>query len=89
MKHHIKTQVATNTCPTSPLMDILAPLQTSVLRRIGQYKKEVNCWERIFFSKNNFSAPVMSDRQKDCIHLDKYNRMKVGEKLLKYWNINL
>ena len=70
------------------ILDLLVPLQTKVLKKISELEKEVEYWEKLYFMNNNFSAPVMNDRIKDTLHLDKFNRTKMGEKLKQYWNIN-
>ena len=71
----------------SDMLDFLILLQTKVLRKVSELEKEVEYWERLYFNENNFSAPVMNDRLKDPLHLGKFNRIKLGEKLKRYWKI--
>ena len=72
------------------ILDLITPLQTKVLKKVSQLEKEVECWERSYFVKNNFSAPTMNDRLKDSLISHKLKRIKLGKKLIKsYWKISL
>ena len=68
-------------------LDLQVAIQTRVLKKISKLEKEVKDWEREHFVENSFSAPLMDDRMKDPSRFEKFNRIKLGEKLKNYWNI--
>ena len=49
------------------MLDLLAKLQTQVLKNKSILEQEFRFWERSFLSKNNLHAPGKSDFQSNVI----------------------
>ena len=70
------------------LLNMQAELQTQTLRQISLLKKDFEKWERIFMLENDRCFPRVDDIKNNDEILDIYHRIKVGEQLLKSWNIS-
>lgn len=71
------------------ILDLLVPLQTSVVKIVSELERDVESWERTYFIENNSSAPTEDDRIKNYEIWNKIKRIKMGKNLIKnYWKIN-
>ena len=69
-------------------LELIAPLQSQVLREISNLKKEISSWEQNFFIRNNFAAPTMEDINDSIIESKK--RLKLGNMLVvKVWGMDI
>ena len=64
-------------------------LQTQVLQKSSSLKQDLNQWERSFMVNNKLSSPSISDYENDTDISNIYRKMKIGDILLKKWNIKL
>ena len=69
------------------LIDIQSQLQTKVLQKVSSLKQDLNQWERSFMVNNKLSSPSISDYENDTDISNIYRKMKIGDILLKKWNI--
>ena len=70
------------------LLNMQAELQTQTLKQISSLKREYEKWERFFLVENDWRFPRLEDIKNNAEILDIHCRIKVGEQLLKSWNIS-
>ena len=70
------------------LIDLQSQLQTQVLKKISLLKEELSEWERAFMANNSMSAPSHNDYLGDDYIAGINRKIRVGNQLLKKWDIN-
>ena len=69
------------------LIDMQSQLQTQVLQKVSSLKQDLNQWERSFIVNNKLSSPSISDYENDTNIANIYRKIKMGDILLKKWDI--
>ena len=66
---------------------MFAQLQQKVLKEVGELELKSENWERSFLVNNDMSLPTVNDREEDPYAVGIFRRLKLGNILLKHWNI--
>ena len=68
-------------------LNLLARIQTEVLKVYGQVKQKIEQWEQDFFLQNGQQVPELHDINRDPHITALYKKFHPARKLLAHWNI--
>ena len=66
---------------------MFAQLQQKVLKEVGELELKSENWERSFLVNNDMSLPTVNDMEENPYAVGIFRRLKLGNILLKHWNI--